>query len=502
MHGIPQAKVDGLVGKGMGLYDLRRPSVRCLWALAALHTNFNQALGRSTSKDERRAHHRALGEEEGNSLTLGADVSFSAYYYLDSDVLSSTSAIACFSAAGVGGNSGQCQILTLDETTISAGTAVAISALNYDIDHTEVVALDASNAILCNMEWEGSNSPGKCRHLSVTGTTISVGAELLFNPGDTQDADPPGQGSQFLALAKMDTSRAILCYSDGARCVHCGSCNLITVDGTSLTKGQQVEITALDTHTSFNSVARLDSSSAILCFFGSLSTGYAVDCIHLTVGGTSGTDLTAGSPVKLLDLSTHSAVSGGGVPVVAALDSSSAVVCYDKADFGAGGSNGYQTCNHLTVTGTTLSAGEDFYHGEADLSGQTFRTIMPVDASRAIVCHNDRSLCGTGSTDHQQCLRCTLLSVDGTSLTTSGTDLVVAGDSVSTYWEKPRSLSIVAIDAPNALLCYLTWPDGKCAYITIPDGPEAETSGSAGIAGDPHMRGGHGAPVALEPGVM
>ena len=85
VHGIPQAttqdKVDGLVGKGMGLYDLRRPSVRCLWALAALHTNFNQALGRSTSKDERRAHHRALGEEEGNSLTLGADVSLFGIQY-------------------------------------------------------------------------------------------------------------------------------------------------------------------------------------------------------------------------------------------------------------------------------------------------------------------------------------------------------------------------------------------------------------------------------------
>ena len=153
--------------------------------------------------------------------------------------------------------------------------------------------------------------------------------------------------------------------------------------------------------TYWTSVAALDGSTAVVCYTHSSSRGV---CRVLTAswGSVNGWELTGGTEV-FFHTGYVQRIS------VAALDASTALVCYKDS---GSTSDKHGTCNVLSVSGATLSVGASgtFTSGSTD-----FISVTRLSLDDAIVCYNTNAPHDTVSLSTYGA--CNLLNVAGATFT-------------------------------------------------------------------------------------
>ena len=247
------------------------------------------------------------------------------------------------------------------------------------------------------------------------------------------DLDVNAASTRNPSVSALDSTTAIVCYEDRDDSYH-GTCNVLTRSGTLLSAGADLDVNAA--MTSAPSVAALDSTTAIVCY-GDDSIGGHGTCNVLT---RSGTTLSAGA-----DLDVNAATTS--TPSVSALDSTTAIVCYEDDGPWA---NQHGTCNVLTRSGTTLSAGADLVVNAASTSTPS---VLALDSTTAIVCYVGSWAVGNHGT-------CNVLTRSGTTLS-AGADLDVNAGST-------RHPSVSALDSTTAIVCYRDGDDsdhGTCNLL-------------------------------------
>ena len=91
--------------------------------------------------------------------------------------------------------------------------------------------------------------------MTVSGTSLSQGADLVINTAATSS----------LSLTKLTNSEAIVCYKDEGSSNH-GTCNHLTVSGTSLIKGAEPDLVFNGASTADIAVVRLTNAKAAVAY--------------------------------------------------------------------------------------------------------------------------------------------------------------------------------------------------------------------------------------------
>ena len=238
------------------------------------------------------------------------------------------------------GGNGTAVVGTVSGTTITFGTPVAY--LTGTAGHPKV-AFDPSTAgqfVVLYKDSTNSNY-GTAMVGTVSGTSVTFGAKVVFNSADTMPL--------VLAFDPSTAGKFIISYADNAAA---SSSTLVgTISGTSLTFGTGV---VFKTAVLWNCDGAFDPNTAgkfVLTYYGASNHGYVI------VGTVSGTSLTFGTPVVFKSSTTYRSTI--------AFEPSTAgkfVLAY-RAD----GNSDYGTAIVGTVSGTSVTFGTEvvFYAAEA-----------------------------------------------------------------------------------------------------------------------------------------
>jgi hypothetical protein len=322
----------------------------------------------------------------GTTITAGTPVVFesASSTYISVSTLDSSKAIVCYQDAGNSSYGTAC-VLSISGTTITAGTPVVFESANSL--NFSVAMLDSSKAIVCYRD-NGNSSYGTACVLSISGTTITAGTPVVFESAT----------SNYISVAMLDSSKAIVCYRDDGNANYGTAC-VLSISGTTITAGTPVVFESAYSY--YFSVAMLDSSKAIVCYTDNGNSDYGTACV-LSISGTT---ITAGTPV-VFESANSDYIS------VSTLDSSKAIVCYRD-----NGNGSYGTACVLSISGTTITAGTPAVFESAT---SNYISVAMLDSSKAIVCYRDVGNSNYGTA----CVISVFDGFDGVSLT-SGTDTAV-----------------------------------------------------------------------------
>jgi hypothetical protein len=289
----------------------------------------------------------------GTTITAGTPVIFesASSEYINVTMMDSTHAIVCYRDGG-NSNYGTACCLSLSGTTITAGAAAVFESANSS--YIGVTMMDSTHAIVCYID-NGNSSYGTARCLSLSGTTITAGTPVVFE----------SSVSLYNSVTMMDSTHAIVCYTDGGNSYYGTACCL-SLSETTITAGTPAVFESAQS--TDISTCMMDSTHAIVCYKGNSFYGTAC-CLSL-----SGTTITAGTPAVFESADTY-------VTSVTMLDSTHAVVCYTD-----NGNDNYGTACCLSLSGTTITAGTPAVF-ESAYSGYNSVTMM--DSTHAIVCYQD-----------------------------------------------------------------------------------------------------------------
>ena len=311
-------------------------------------------------------------------------------------------------------------LATASFTTKGTDLVVGGGPTNYWA-HIALAKLDVLEAVLCFND-KGNGDKPTCYHLTVDAFdgSITKGTGLIVDTGATY----------YNGLAAVSSSALNFCYrhQDHSRCNH------LSVSGTTLTAGPQLTV---NDQANFHSAGALGTSGlSITCY--SRGPGHGPTCNILSHTGTT---LSAGDDLIVDSGGTHTFS-------VCGVDDATAVICD-----GAGSNSYHLTCNVLSVSGTSLTAGPDLVVN-AHSPGQAV-SVTALDANAVIVCFRDT---GNGDT-----CTCNHLSISGDTLA-SGPDLTFS--SCQGEW----TVSVAAMSSSSAALCYRDYSNGQylaCNYITV-----------------------------------
>jgi urease beta subunit len=214
----------------------------------------------------------------GTTITAGTPVVFesAASIYISVCMMDSTHAIVGYRD---GGNSsyGTACCLTLSGTTITAETPVVFeSAITAWLS---VCMMDSTHAIVVYQD-AGNSSYGTACCLTLSGTTITAGTPVVFESAS----------SSYISVCMMDSTHAIVGYQDAGNSSYGTACCL-TLSGTTITAGTPVVFESANS--SFISVCMMDSTHAIVVYSDAGNSSYGTACC-LTLSGTT---ITAGTTV-------------------------------------------------------------------------------------------------------------------------------------------------------------------------------------------------------------
>ena len=293
--------------------------------------------------------------------------------YLSVAALSESKALVCYVPYG-GGSDGTACILSISGTTVTVGAEKVFN--NGTTSDISVAALSESKALVCYRDTDNSGYGTACI-LSISGTTVTVGAEKVFNNGTTSD----------ISVTALSESKALVCYQDTDNSGYGTTC-VLSISGTTVTAGAAKAFKGW--RISDISVTALSDSKALVCYRDDLTSNYGTTCV-LSISGTT---VTAGAE-KVFNSANTSYIS------VAALSESKALVCYQDIE-----NSNYGTACVLSISGTTVTAGaEKVFNGRRT----AYISVTALSESKALVCYQDIENSNYGTT--------CVLSISGTTVT-------------------------------------------------------------------------------------
>jgi hypothetical protein len=200
----------------------------------------------------------------GTVITAGAPVVFesAATNYISVTMLDSSKAIVTYQDNGNSSYGTAC-VLSISGTVITAGAPVVFeSAATY---YTSVAMLDSTKAIVTYMD-NGNSNYGTACVLSISGSTITAGAPVVFERAITN----------YISVTMLDSSKAIVTYTDSGNSSYGTAC-ILSISGTTITAGAPVVFESAITY--YTSVTMLDSTKAIVTYQDNGNSNYGTACV-------------------------------------------------------------------------------------------------------------------------------------------------------------------------------------------------------------------------------
>ncbi len=293
-----------------------------------------------------------IGTVSGSTITYGAENIFNtdSTSYATVSSLDDTHFVVAYRDGG-NSNYGTAIIGTVSGSTITYGAEYVFNATSTD--GIAVTMLDTTHIAIAYHDGAGSVVIG-----TVSGSTITYGAEYVFNATSTDG----------IAVTMLDTTHIAIAYHDGA-----GSVVIGTVSGSTITYGAEYVFNAVTTN--FISIHSLDSAHFVASYRddGNSNQGTAI------IGTVSGSTITYGAEYVFNAARTYHYISA------TRLDSSKfAVVFNDNAD----GDQGKAIIG--TVSGSTITYGAEYvFHNSGGLYDLTSTTVAALDATNFVIGYGD-----------------------------------------------------------------------------------------------------------------
>jgi hypothetical protein len=218
----------------------------------------------------------------GTTISKGSDVVFETNYLQDSSLarLSSTQAIVCYRDHGGTNYGTSCIISVSGSTTVTVGTpAVFESASTYDVS---VATFSSTKAIVCYQD-AGNGSYLTARILSISGSSVSAGTEIVF----------ANSASTLPLVDVLSSTKAIVVFSDQGNSYY-GTSRILDISGTTISITGNA--TVYDSSQSRdNVVAALSATEAVVTYRDGNNKG---SYSKLSVSGVT---ITATTPTIFLD---------------------------------------------------------------------------------------------------------------------------------------------------------------------------------------------------------
>ncbi|MCK9581268.1 MAG: DUF2341 domain-containing protein [Methanoregula sp.] len=262
-------------------------------------------------------------------------------------------AVAYYDIGTANGNAVAC---TVNDVTIVCGGETTFNA--SDSDYTSAAALSADKFAVVYQDY-GNSSRGTAVACTVNDTTVTCGAETVFNPAATNYTSIAALSADKFAVAYMDSGNAS--YGTAVAC---------TVSGTTVTCGAETVYNSASS--TYNLLTSLSSDKFAVAYRDSDTYGRTAAC---TVSGTA---VTCGSETVFNSAATDS-IS------ITSLSFTSFVAIYQDASI-------YGKAVVCTVFGTTVTCGTQTIFNSAATS---YNSVVALTDDKIVVSYRDSTTYGT-----------------------------------------------------------------------------------------------------------
>jgi len=224
-----------------------------------------------------------VGTVSGNSISYGSAATFESSAIAWASATFDSNANKIVIAYRDDGNSsyGTAVVGTVSGTSISFGTPVVFAAANTD--YISITFDSNLNKIVITYRDYANSSYGTAIVGTVSGTSISFGAEVVYNSGNSE---------YNAATFDSNSNKVVVAYNDGT-VGNLGKAIVGTVSGTSISFGSEATFNA--TQSNYVSAGFDSNSNKVVVFYSDVVGG---SCIVGTVSGTSisfGTETRVGT---------------------------------------------------------------------------------------------------------------------------------------------------------------------------------------------------------------
>jgi len=269
-------------------------------------------------------------------------------------MLSATKAIAVYLDAG-DTDDGYAVALTISGSSITAGTPVVFNpAGSY---YNRIAKISETQAIVVYRDL-GNSSYGTACILTLSGSSITAGSEVVFNSGD----------SRYVVVAVLSATKAIVAYQDNSNSSKSTAC-ILSISGSSITAGSELIFYATDRSRHLSITALTDAKAIVTLEARDATNSPGKACIL----DVSGTTITAGSVQQFTTGVIYSTS-------VTALSSTKAIVVYQVSP--------NAQSRVLDISGTTITAGSALEYRTGTTS---YQNIAKLTSTRAIVSYSDNA---------------------------------------------------------------------------------------------------------------
>jgi uncharacterized protein YaaQ len=301
-----------------------------------------------------------VGQVSGTTVTYGAEYVFNAAYtsYESVATLSDTKFVVAYKDNGNSGR-GTAVVGQVSGTTITYGAEYVFNAASTS--DVSAAALSDTKFVVAYQDTDNSDY-GTAVVGQVAGTIITYGAEAVFNAASTSD----------VSTAALSDTKFVVAYRDAGNSDY-GTAVVGQVAGTTITYGAETVFNSAATYD--GSVAALSATKFVVVYLDVGSFGYGT----AIVGQVAGTTITYGSEIVFNAALTQLYHSGG----VMRLSDTTFVVGYENdVD-----SDGRVVAG--SVLGYDITFGHDIpYNAGSDSSDVT---VVPLTESQFAVAWRDQS---------------------------------------------------------------------------------------------------------------
>jgi hypothetical protein len=178
-------------------------------------------------------------------------------------------------------NYGRATVFTINTNgTISLGTPFVFNSGTTVM--LDAAALSATQVMVCYKNG-GNSDYGTAIILSISGTTITAGSPFVFASAVTYD----------ISVIRLTDTSALVAYTGPSTTYYAYAC-VLSVSGTTITGGTALAVTAVKSWQ--NRLAFLSSTKAVLTYVEDTTT---TDVLHAVVLTISGTTITKGTDVSI-----------------------------------------------------------------------------------------------------------------------------------------------------------------------------------------------------------
>lgn len=226
---------------------------------------------------------------------------------------------------------GKSRIASVSGTTIAYGPAYEYISVAGITNYVDTAILTPSKFVVAFND-EADSGHGTLRVGTISGTTITFGAEIEFLSGGR---------AAYISIATLSDSKFVVSYADWAD-GRKGKVIIGTVSGTTISLGSTTTFYSSNEAINTRS-ASLGASKFVVCY----KQGNAGDLQGTArIGVVSGTSITLGSEADFTSIVSSSSYS----IAVDALTSSRFVVCYRDENDSEHGTSKIGTVNDTTIT--------------------------------------------------------------------------------------------------------------------------------------------------------